>query len=60
MKTNTYAIWLHLGNSMSQVHLFDVKMDLASFKTCLRDFLVKLKEFSGEEDEDGDTDLADL
>lgn len=42
--------------------LFDVKMDLASFKTCLRDFLVKLKEFSGEEDEDGDgdTDLADL
>ena len=40
--------------------LFDVKMDLPSFKICLRDFLVKLKEFSGEEGEDGDADLADL
>jgi len=29
--------------------MFDVKMDLSSFKTHLRDFLIELKEFSAED-----------
>jgi len=32
--------------------MFDLKMDLATFKTHLRDFLIQLKEFSVEENKD--------
>ena len=54
MPRNTRATGADGGhfNPAQVVGCFDLRMDLPSFKTHLRDFLVQLKEFSAENNQD--------